>query len=94
MGFPGGKYAKCFRDRKCHFSLQRCICYKFVFLLSIKGDQPDENTKEFSKEELNVSYVEKLRKYLQDLGVVINGDTRKRLNFKGLLRLPATFETV
>ena len=44
------------------------------------GHQPDENTKEFIKEELNVSYVEKLRKYLQDLGIVITGDTRKVYN--------------
>ena len=42
------------------------------------GDQPDENTKEFSKEELNVWNVEKLRKYLKDRGIVITGDTRKR----------------
>ena len=42
------------------------------------GDQPDENTKEFSKEELNVWNVEKLRKYLKDCGIVITGNTRKR----------------
>ena len=41
------------------------------------GDQPDENTKEFSKEELNVWNVEKLRKYLKDRGIVITSDTRK-----------------
>ena len=42
------------------------------------GDQPDENTKEFSKEELNVWNAEKLQKYLKDRGIVITGDTRKR----------------
>ena len=42
------------------------------------GDQPDENTKEFSKEELNVWNVEKLRKYLKDCVIVITGNTRKR----------------
>ena len=45
---------------------------------SIMGDQPDEKTKEFSKEELNVWNVEKLRKYLKYRGIVITGDTRKR----------------
>ena len=73
MGFPGGKHAKCFRHGICHFSLQRYIFCK----LSIMGDQPDENTKEFSKEELNVWNVEKLRKYLKDRGIVITSDTRK-----------------
>ena len=34
--------------------------------LSIIGDQPDENTNEFSIEELNVWNVEKMRKYLED----------------------------
>ena len=71
LGFPGGKHAKCFRDGICHFSLQRCIFCK----LSIMGDQPDENTKEFSKEELNVWNVEKLRKYLKDRRIVITSDT-------------------
>jgi len=42
------------------------------------GDRPDENTKEFSMEELNVLNVEKLRKYLKNRGVVITSDTRKR----------------
>ena len=42
------------------------------------GDQPDEKTKEFSKEELNVRNVEKLRKYLKYRDVAITGDTRKR----------------
>ena len=43
------------------------------------GDQAEEKTKEFSKEELNVWNVEKLRKYLKDRGTgIITGDTRKR----------------
>ena len=42
------------------------------------GDQAEEKTKEFSKEELNVWNVEKFRKYLKDRGIVITGDTRKR----------------
>ena len=46
--------------------------------LSIMGDQPDQNKKEFSREELNMSNVEKLRKYLKDRGIVITGDIRKR----------------
>ena len=33
--------------------------------LSVMGHQPDENSKQFSKEELNVWNVEKLRKYLK-----------------------------
>ena len=33
---------------------------------------------EFSKEELNVWNVEKLRKYLKERSIVITGDTRKR----------------
>ena len=41
-------------------------------------DQPDENTKEFNKEELTVWKVEKLRKYLKDRAIVITGDTRNR----------------
>ena len=41
------------------------------------GDQADENMKEFSKEELNVWNVEKLRKNLKDRGVFITGITRK-----------------
>ena len=40
-------------------------------------DQPDENTKEFSMEELNVWNVEKLRKYLKYRGIAIANDTRK-----------------
>ena len=40
-------------------------------------DQPDENTKEFSMEELNVWNVEKLRKYLKNRGIAITNDTRK-----------------
>ena len=43
------------------------------------GDQPDEKTKEFSKEEHNVC-VEHWET-LKDRGIVITGDTRKRLNF-------------
>ena len=39
-------------------------------------DQPDENTKEFSMEELNVWNVEKLRKYLKYRGIAIANDTR------------------
>ena len=42
------------------------------------ADQQDENTKEFSREELNVWNVEKLRTYLKNCGIVIAGDTRKR----------------
>ena len=41
--------------------------------LSIMGDQLDESMEEFSKEELNVWNVEKLRKYLKDRGIVITG---------------------
>ena len=41
------------------------------------ADQPDENTKEFSMEELNVWNVEKLRKYLRNRGIAIANDTRK-----------------
>ena len=37
MGFPGGKHAKYFHDGICHFSLQRCICYKFVFVFKYYG---------------------------------------------------------
>ena len=40
-------------------------------------DQPDENAKEFSMEELNVWNVEKLRKYLKNRGIAIANDTRK-----------------
>ena len=40
-------------------------------------DQPDENTKEFSMEELNVWNVEKQRKYLKNRGIAITNDTRK-----------------
>ena len=39
-------------------------------------DQPDENTKEFRMEELNVWNVEKLRKYLKYCGIAILNDTR------------------
>ena len=35
--FPGGKHAKCFRDAICHFSLQRCVGFKFVFLFKYYG---------------------------------------------------------
>ena len=41
------------------------------------ADQQDENTKDFSREELNVWNVEKLRTYLKNRGIVIAGDTRK-----------------
>ena len=68
MGFPGGKYAKCFRDGICHFSFTARHSS-----LSIMGDQLDESMEEFSKEELNVWNVEKLRKYLKDRGIVITG---------------------
>ena len=40
-------------------------------------DQQDENTKEFSMEELNVWNVEKLRKYLKNRGIAIVNGTRK-----------------
>ena len=40
-------------------------------------DQPDENTKGFSMEELNVWNVEKLRKYLKNRGIAIANDTHK-----------------
>ena len=40
-------------------------------------DQSDENTKEFSMEELNVWNVEKQRKYLKNRGIAISNDTRK-----------------
>ena len=39
-------------------------------------DQPDENTKEVSMEELNVWNVEKLRKYLKYRGIAIANDAR------------------
>ena len=40
--------------------------------------------------------VEKLREYLKDRSIVVTSDTvsEARLNFKGLLRFPATFGTV
>ena len=41
------------------------------------ADQPDENTKDFSMEELNVWNVEKLRKYLRNRGIAIANDTQK-----------------
>ena len=50
----------------------------FYSSLNIMVDQPDENTKEFNKEELTVWKVEKLRKYSKDRGIVITGDTRNR----------------
>ena len=40
-------------------------------------DQLDENTTEFSMEELNVWNVENLRKYLRNCGIAIANDTRK-----------------
>ena len=50
------------------------------------GDQPDEKTKEFSKEELNVWSIEELRKYLNYRGIVITVDTRKRDEFQRIIR--------
>ena len=40
--------------------------------------------------------VEKLREYFKERSIVVNGDTvsEARLNFKGLIRFPVTFETV
>ena len=78
MGFPGGKHANCFREGICHFSLQRCIFYNFLFLLKYFGRSTGREHMEFSKEELNVWNVEKLRKYLKERSIVITGDTRKR----------------
>ena len=77
-GFPGGKHAKCFRDGYVTSVHSAPYAVNSYSSLNIMGDQPDENTKEFSKEELNVWNVEKLRKYLKDRGIVITGDTRKR----------------
>ena len=58
-------------------------------------DQPDENTKEFSMEELNVWNVEKLRKYLKYRGIAIVNDTRiARLVIESLPYFSATFATV
>ena len=52
-------------------------------------DQPDENTKEFSMEELNVWNVEKLRKYLKYRGIAIVNDTRiARVYHASRLHLP------
>ena len=52
-----------------------------LFILSnhhlVMADQPDENTKEFSMEELEGRNVEKLRKYLRNRGIAIANDTRK-----------------
>ena len=75
MGFPGAKHAKCFGEGICHFSAAYAV--NLYSSLNIMGDQPDENTKEFSKEEFNVWNVKKLRKYLKDRDIVISGDTRK-----------------
>ena len=60
--------------------------------LSIIGDQPDKNTKEFSKEELNVWNIEKFWKYFKDCGIVITGDPRKhdlisKVNYASRLNL-------
>ena len=64
MGCPGGKE-----------------CSTALFILSnhhlVMADQPDENPKEFSMEELHVWNVEKLRKYLRNRGIAIANDTRK-----------------
>ena len=61
-------------------------------------DQPDENTKEFSMEELNVWNVEKLRKYFKYCGIAIANDTRisriARLVIESLPCFSATFATV
>ena len=51
-------------------------------------DQPDEKTKEFSKEELNLWSVEELRTYLKYRGIVITVDTRKRDVFQRFTTLP------
>ena len=61
----------------------------------VMDDQPDENTKEFSLEELNVWNVEKLRKYLKYRGIAIANDTRvARLVIESLPCFSATFATV
>ena len=58
-------------------------------------DQPDENTQEFSMEELNVWNVEKLRKYLKYRAIAIANDTRiARLVIESLPCFSATFATV
>ena len=58
-----------------------CCHLTVLFILSnhhlVMADQPDENTKELSMEELNVWNVEKLRKYLRNRGIAIANDTRK-----------------
>ena len=51
MGFPGSKHAKCFRDGICHFSSQRCIRCKFIFLFKYYGRSTGREHKDFSKEE-------------------------------------------
>ena len=57
-------------------------------------DQPDENTKEFSMEELNVWNVKKLR-YLKYHGIAIANDTRiARLVIESLPCFSAKFATV
>ena len=57
-----------------------CYCHLTVLFIRanhrlVMDDQPDENTKEFSMEELNVWNVEKLRKYLKYRGIAIANDT-------------------
>ena len=57
------------------------------------ADQHDENTKEFSREELNVWNIEKLRTYLKIRGIVIASDTRKcelatKVSYVSRLHLP------
>ena len=58
-----------------------CCHLTALFILSnhhlVMADQPDENTKDFSMEELNVWNVEKLRKYLRNRGIAIANDTQK-----------------
>ena len=77
-----------------------CCCHLTVlFILGnhhlVMDDQPDENTKEFSMEELNVWNVEKLRKYLKCRGIAIVNDTRiARLVIESLPCFSATFATV
>ena len=78
MGYQGQRLKSLLTEHSgtlvVSLSLRCCLMIHRLFM----GDRPDENTKEFSMEELNVLNVEKLRKYLKNRGVVITSDTRKR----------------
>ena len=53
MGFPGGKHAKISVTGYATLVYSDAYAINLYSSLSIMGDQPDEKTKEFNKEELS-----------------------------------------